>query len=45
MAIPQTPTIVDPPAPTVGLTLAGAKFATPNPPVEPNDTITPPLGS
>ena len=25
VAIPHTPTIVDPPAPTVGLTLAGAK--------------------
>jgi len=45
VAIPQIPTIVVPPAPTVGLTLAGAKFATPNPPVDPTDTITPPLGN
>ena len=44
VAIPTIPTI-DPLAFVVALTFAGAKFATPNPPVDPSDTITPPLGS
>ena len=45
VATPTIPTIVLPPAPTVAFTLAPTKGATPKPPVEPNDTITPPLGN
>ena len=41
---PTIPTIAPLPF-IVALTFAGAKFATPNPPVDPSDTITPPLGS
>ena len=44
VAIPTIPTIAPLPF-VVAFTFAPAKFATPNPPVEPNDTITPPLGS
>ena len=44
VARPTIPTIAPLPF-VVALTLAGAKFATPNPPVEPTETITPPLGS
>ena len=33
------------PVPTNSLTLAGTKGAYPSPPVDPRDTITPPLGS
>ena len=44
VAIPTIPTI-DPLAFVVALTFAGARFATPNPPVDPSDTIIPPLGS
>ena len=45
VATPTTPAIVLPPAPTFGTTFAPTNGATPSPPVEPNDTITPPLGS
>ena len=53
MLIPnELPVVLRPTIPTiaplpfvVALTFAGARFATPNPPVDPNETITPPLGS
>ena len=41
---PTIPTIAPLPL-VVAYTFAGARFATPNPPVDPNETITPPLGS
>ena len=44
VAIPTTPAIL-PPAPRFGTTFAPTNGATPNPPVEPRDTITPPLGN
>ena len=44
VARPTIPTIAPLPF-VVALTFAGAKLATPNPPVEPNETMTPPLGS
>ena len=40
----DSPVIV-PPALTVAVTAAPTKGAYPNPPEEPNETITPPLGS
>ena len=44
VAIPTIPTIEPLPF-VVAFTFAPTKFATPNPPVEPSDTITPPLGN
>ena len=41
---PTIPTIAPLPF-VVAFTFAGARFATPKPPVDPNETITPPLGS
>ena len=41
---PTIPTIAPLPL-VVAETFAGARFATPSPPVDPNETITPPLGS
>ena len=41
---PTIPTIAPLPF-VVALTFAGPGFATPSPPVDPNETITPPLGS
>ena len=42
-----TPTIpmIDVPAPVIADTFAPSSGATPNPPVDPNETITPPLGN
>ena len=37
--------VMEPPAPTTALTAAPTKGAYPNPPEEPRETITPPLGS
>ena len=45
VAIPTIPAIVVPPTPRLGTTFAPTKGATPRPPVDPNDTITPPLGN
>ena len=42
--MPTTPTIAPLPF-VVALTFAPTNGATPSPPVEPSDTITPPLGS
>ena len=42
VARPTIPTIAPLPF-VVAFTFAGARFATPNPPVDPNETITPPL--
>ena len=44
VGIPTIPTI-DVPAPVMAETFALSRGATPNPPVDPNETITPPLGS
>ena len=45
VAIPTIPAIVVPPTPRLGTTFAPTKGATPRPPVDPSDTMTPPLGS
>ena len=42
--IPVSP-MIEPLPLIVGFTFAPTRFATPNPPVDPNETITPPLGN